>query len=1037
MLVDVKTLRKLDAIAKRYEPFCFEKCTDIPAEYFETVEHLGSEPKKAPWKKINPGKPWGDNWKTAWFRADTALPKECGGKKVFVRARMNARGQTFFFANGKPLGAFDGRHPVVLLTLKGVSRKKYHLAFEAYAGNSFPNTQPDSPPIVINNTSQVFEGIELLVEREDVSAFYFDLITLLSLSKSIDKQSLRYGKLASGLMQVFACVDASPVDRPESQWRPKLARARKVMKPLLAAQNGTSTPEFGVIGNSHIDTAWLWTLAESARKSARTFSSVSNLIDEFPEFQFIQSAPCHADMIREHYPDVLKRMKQMYDKGNWEPNGGMWVEPDANIPSGESFIRQLLIGRQTTREIFGYTGDTLWLPDVFGYSAALPQILKGCGIEFFCTQKISWNDTTRFPFDVFYWQGIDGTAILSHFLTDYVISPSPETLNTAWDKIQHKDMQDRQLCAFGFGDGGGGPTREQIQILRRLKNLEGTPRCSYTTVSDFMSRIRDEVDDIPAYVGELYLEGHRGTLTSIAGIKRGNRKAEIALRNCEFMCTLAALRGISYPAAALKELWKKVLTNQFHDILPGTSIIEVNDTAIATYNKCISDAQNLVCQSVVTLAEPEESCAGRMMCFNTLSWERSGEVILSDVPQNLVPVDASVDWQKYTTVEGNKQIAVTGVSIPPLGSVIIPVKKQSGRNTGGSPFKVTASTVETPFAKIRFDRRSGISSFVDKSSGRQLVEKNKALNTFLLGEDIPWGWDNWDIDRDQAVKLEYCVELVERSTVSNGPLQLRIRSKYRLGDSSRIIQDMVFHATNPQVDFETKIIWKETHQHLKTAFPVTLHVESARHEIQYGYAERPTHSNLPQDLARFEVSQQKWTDISEGGFGIAILNDCKYGVSTENSEIRLSLLKSGAHPDPRGDNGTHYVTYSFLPHEGSFSVENVVRPAYELNIPVIPAPAGPEAVPVDSLITVDNPTVIVETVKWAEEDNAFVVRLYEAGKCSGTVTMKISVPVSSVIETNLLEDPISEIQCKNGSVSFDIRPFEIKTFKCNITPSDL
>ncbi len=1033
MIADRKTLSKLEVIAKRYDTLRFYSIKAIPVAIHETHDYLHAEPPSragVTWKAVKPGIQWGDSWKTAWFRGDVTLPGECAGKKVYVRAQTGANGQTLFFINGVPGGAFDENHPVVLLSKKGIARKKYHLSFEAYAGHNFPGCMPDSPGVVVNSSTQTFKGIELVIEREDVTAFYFDMVTLLSLAKSLDPGELRYGKIAGGLMQVFKCIDAKPEERTEDEWRPKLKKARAVMNPLLKAVNGSTAPQFGIVGNSHIDTAWLWPLAETIRKCGRTFSAMLALLDEYPEFIFIQSAPCHADMARTYYPEVFKKMKQMVKTGRWEPNGAMWIEPDANIPSGESMIRQFLLGQTTTRTLFGYTADTLWLPDVFGYSAALPQIMKGCNVQFFCTQKISWNDTTRFPYDTFYWQGIDGTQVFSHFLTDYVISPNPETLTRAWERVQHKDVQDRQLCAFGYGDGGGGPTREQIGIIRRMGDLEGCPRCRYTTVSTFMQTMQRELQNIPVFAGELYLEGHRGTLTSIAELKRGNRKAECALRDCEFICTLAALRGKKYPSDAIQKIWKNVLTNQFHDILPGSSIARTNDEAIAMYSTCIDEAREISLKAGMELSKGKGEHVDSVLCINTLSWDRQGEIILSNIPSSVIPADNSLHFQKYRDIEGKNHLALEGVTLPALGSAILPLKQARLASRGKTPFTVSAKRVETPYAKVRFDRGSGIESYVCKQTGRELVNSGSALNALLMGEDVPLAWDNWDIDRDHEMKLEYSIKRLSRKVISNGPLQLRIRSTYRISETSTIEQDMVFHAGTERIDFETKVIWHEKHRLLKAAFPLALHTDTARHEIQYGHVERPTHRNHPQDAARFEICAHKWTDLSEGGYGVALLNDCKYGVGVNGSEIRLSLLKSGTHPDERGNAGTQYMTYSLLPHTAPFSVEQVVRPAYEVNVPVVAIPSGDNAVGHNSLIRLDAGHVIVESVKWAESGDGFVIRVYEAENCTGLVTMTLGVPVAKVEETNMLEEPIRKLRCEDGKITFRIRPFEIKTYKC-------
>ena len=1034
MLAEKQIESKLETIERQYLDLRFEKVADVAMQIFETPEHFRDEPRgpKSQWTAAAPGDRWGGSGITAWFRGDVKLAAACARRKVFLRARTGGT-EALLLVDGEHRGVFDANHPVVMMTAKGEPGRRYHVALEAYAGHTFPGTQPydDGSRLVVHDKMRVFDGVEVFLEREDVSAFVFDLMALRQLAGALDPDSLRRGEIVRGLCEVWEIVDAMPAETGEASWRPKLARARRILRPLLARRNGATVPRFGLIGHSHIDTAWLWPLSETWRKCARTFSSMLNLMEQYPELTFLQSAPCHAEMTRKHYPGVFRRMQQMAAAGRWEPNGAMWVEPDCNIPSGESFVRQLLVGQAAAREMFGVTADTLWLPDVFGYSAALPQILRLAGVEFFCTTKIGWNDTTRFPYDTFLWKGIDGTSVISHFNMTHC-RPDPPTLIDRWKWVQHKDVQDRMLCAFGFGDGGGGPQAEMMEIARRVGDLEGCPRTEYTTVGKFMRGIRDELTDLPVYAGELYLEFHRGTLTSIAKIKRGNRKAELALRDAELLWTLATLRGAKYPAARLRECWKTLLVNQFHDILPGSSIAEVNDEAVTTLECLVSEVKDLS-REALPKATGRAAAAGALV-VNTLSWDRCGEMALDGVPEGTCPADPQVAWQWVADVAGPRKLVVSGFPVPALGAAVLPLTAVAARPAGesGSPFRVSANTVETPHAKVRLDRTGRIVSFVDKATGRQLVAPGGALNTFLIGEDIPLGWDNWDIDPDQRRKMQVANRRVGREVVARGPLQLRIRSRYRLPERSTVVQDMVFHADSPRVDFETVVDWSEKHRLFKVAFALDVLADFARFEIQYGHVERATHRNYPPDRARFEVCHHKWADLSETGFGVALLNDCKYGIGVWGGELRLSLIKSGTHPDARGDAGHHEFTYSLLPHACGFSAEAVVRPAYELNVPPVVVPAGPDAVGVDPLVTVDAPNVIVDTVKWAESGNAFIVRLYEAEKTGTRAKLRFAAPVSSVRETNLLEETPQSLPWENDSIRLYFRPFEIKTLRCEL-----
>jgi len=1044
MLTDRKILPKIERIEETYSGLRFQVVGGVPAQMWETPAHFRAEPTArdgARWKAAPAGTTWGGDGLSAWFRGDATLPAACHHRRVFVRILTNAVSainpgssidQTLLFVDGREAGVFDPNHPLVLLTAPGRRGARHHLAFECYSGHSFPGTQPFDRATAIPPKCKRFGGVELLIEREDVTAFVFDLRTLIQLTKILDDNSLRKNQVLRSFADLYRAVDMFPAETGEASWRPKLAVARAIMQPLLAKHNGPTTPWAGLVGHSHIDTAWLWTLAETWRKCARTFSSVLNLMEQYPEMTFVQSQPCQTDMMRREYPGLFQRIQAMVKAGRWEPNGAMWCEPDCNIPSGEAFVRQLLVGQQATREFFGYTADTLWLPDVFGYSAALPQLLRGAGVEFFCTTKMSWNDTTRFPYEAFVWRGIDGTPVTAH-LNRMHCWPDPRDLASQWNWYQHKDIQDRWLCAYGFGDGGGGPMHEMLEAARRITDLEGCPRTRHTNVSEFMRGLRDDLGaDLPEWIGELYLELHRGTLTSVARVKRGNRTTEFALREAEFLAAVASLAGRQdYPQSDLKELWKEFLTNQFHDILPGSSIAAVNDEAVASFARLTATARSLAATALASFAGKPAGKSARtaaVLVANSLSWPRTGEVAIAGVPAGLLPADAGVVAQRVTTVSGGTQLVLAGVEIPALGTTLVPLKRGTARSAA-SPFRVRGDTVDTPHLAVRFAEDGSIASCVLRATGRELVRQGGALNVFWLGEDVPAAWDNWDIDRDQHLKMRPDQHLVSRKVVAAGPLQLRLRCTYRIGTRSTLTQDLVFHAGSSRLDFETKVDWHEKHVLFKAGFALNVTTDSARHEIQFGHVRRPTHANQAQDRARFEVCAHKWTDLSDNGFGVALLNDCKYGVGVQGSQIRLSLLKSGTHPDPRGDEGEHVFTYALLPHPEPFSVEAVVRPAYELNVPVSAVLAGAGAVALPSLAMVDDANVIVEAVKAPESGRGLVLRLYEAGGASTTATVRVPHAhlAAGVMETNLLEEEGRPVPVDEGAVCLDFHPFEVKT----------
>lgn len=797
-------------------------------------------------------------------------------------------------------------------------------------------------------------------------------------------------------------------------------KADAVLKQMLSRPNAPSAPYAGFIGHSHMDTAWLWTRKETEKKCARTYANQMSLMDQYPDYTFIQSSAYHGDIIRRLYPDLFEEIKKRVKEGRYEPNGGVWIESDCNIPSGEYMIRQFVWGQRFTRKHFDYTSDAFWLPDTFGYSASLPQIMQGCGVKYFLTTKISWNDTNEFPYDTFYWKGIDGSKVLVHFNRSHAW-PSPETMaenimSRDGNTVKEKETSDMRLLSYGFGDGGGGPEFAMIEMADRLKDVEGLPRSSHTTVSGFMKRLEEGLYRPSTYVGELYLELHRGTLTNQHTIKRNNRKAEFALRDLEYMTVReAVLRDQVASAEKINPLTEELLVNQFHDILPGTCIPAAHDDAIRDVAKVIAEAEKGTAEILSGLSDGTEG----FTLINTLSFDREDVVYL---PFAGSYVEGDYVQQVVTDMAGNEKLAVMGAKIPALGTLTLyPAGTADERK---SAFYAEGLYLETPFLSVRFDEKGYIESLKDKRNGRQLKGEGYALNTFLVAEDVPLGWDNWDVDADFECKFADRAELLSREVAADGAVEYRIRSSYRLTEKSTLTQDMVFYADSPEIVFETKMDWQDDHRFLKAAFDTNIHTDYASQEIQFGYIRRATNRNTSVEKARFEVSNHKYTDLSETRYGAAVLNDSKYGISVEGSSMRLSLHKGGCMPDYRGDKGVHCCTYALLPHMGSMDAVNVVRPAYLLNEKPLLVKGN---LALESLARVEAENVIIETVKPAEDARkAFVLRLYEAEGTQTVTKLSFGVPVEQVEETNMLEETLIVLGT-GPEVELAFKPFEIKT----------
>ncbi|MDR2177277.1 MAG: glycosyl hydrolase-related protein [Treponema sp.] len=1017
-----RVIRKLERFCKMLEGRVFVKAADLPMSRFETLERFHQVPDAKLFTAFSPGESWGGEGKFCWERGTFTPGGELAGKRLYVYPRTT-RNEGMLWVAGEPFGIFSGTkephadHYCALITLKAETGKPIDIAFEWYAGHEILGTQPFENNKV--SYACTLGTTEICVKDEELSDFCADLAVAVDMEKALDNDSFRRADIQNTLLKVHQIVYADPDNVADEEFRRALRKAAPLLKDVLKPANSGSVPFAGLVGHSHLDTAWLWPIEETLKKCARTYSNQISLMEQYPEYLFVQSSAYHTELIRRNYPQLFERIKEKALQGRYEPNGAVWVECDCNIASGETMVRQFLWGQRYTREHFGFTSDAFWLPDTFGYNAAIPQIMRLAGVRYFLTTKISWNDTNQFPYDTFYWQGIDGSRVLTHFNQTHLWPLPSELIRHTTENIREKNVSRRKLFSFGFGDGGGGPYAEMLEIVRRIADTEGVPRTAYTTVSAFMQELEKEIREPSVYAGELYLEIHRGTQTNQHQIKRNNRLAEIAIRDLEYAEVRAAAAGNREASGAeIRPLLETLLVNQFHDILPGTCIP-------AVHKKSIADTSALIAASRSRTAELLGNSGQGYTLTNTLSFDRSDVFYLD---QGDYELPAGARQQKTRSLLGGKKTAIAGFVIPALSSrAIAPAAKPAG--AGASPFSFSGNKLETPFALIRFAENGTIDSFLDKTAGnRELRGEGFPLGTLLMAEDVSLSWDNWDIDADIEYKFQDASELLERSVVSDGEVEFRIRSKYRISPKSTVEQDLVFYSDSPLVLYETKIDWHDQHRFLKAAFDTTVFTPEARHEIQFGYIRRPAFHSTSLEKAKFEVTNHKYTDLSESRYGAAVLNDSKYGVSVKDSRIRLSLHKGGNRPDYTADEGLHECRYAFLPHNSPFSAESVVHPAYTFNhLPVVTS-GKREA---DSLFRVDAPTVIAEAVKPCEDtQRAYIVRLYE---CEGSTTPAVlDIPgAKEITETNLLEEPAGELAggVRGSRVTLCFRPFEIKTLK--------
>ena len=1017
-----RVFNKLNAALGIYEKLIYTKVGELrDTQALFTAEHLRDVPDSG-FAPIAPGAVWGGEWQNMWLKGTFTVPPELDGKALYAVSGCGGTEQLFFL-NGVPKGLINsknkdfigGSHACQYLG-KASAGDTLHLAFECYAGHYDPNTDPYDDyfcPDPTQGFDHVFNGVDICTRSDEIFTLIFDIRELLSAAKRLPDDNFASARAQNALMRINEVLPLFPKDVSDEKVTVGVRAALQISRPFFSGGNARIFGRVGIIGHSHMDTAWLWPVAETVRKCARTYANALHLMEQYPSYRFLQSSALHGEWMKKYYPSIFAEMKRRVAEGRYEPNGGVYVECDCNITSGELMARQFLKGQQFTRENFGYTADSFWLPDTFGYNANIPQIMLGSEVKYFYTTKIGWNELNRFPFESFVWKGIDGSEVLTHFNRTHCW-PDVNDCSACVRDLQQKDAADLRFLAYGFGDGGGGPTPGMIETSLRASNTEGMPEVVPMTASEFMKELELRRADLPVYHDELYLELHRGTLTQMHEVKRKNRKAEYALRDFEYFNVLSGEKRHEKSDEWLKTLLK----NQFHDILPGTSIKPVYDVYHTELDALLRNYKEAAAAYAAGLTDGADG----FTLFNTLCFMRSDVAVLEtarfarDYPS-----------QRYTDVCGRELLAVGGAAVPGFGSAYVSLADAPVR--APSVFAYDGTTLKTPFAEITFDGNGYISSFIDLGSGRELRKAGGApLNVFLFGEDVPLYYDNWDVDKDVVDNLSPVSGFRGRTVVTDGAVEIRLRSVFSLENDTVITQDMVCYADSPRVDFHTLVHWNSPHRLLKAGFDLDVAATRARSEIQFGCIERPTTQNNSLELAKFEVCNRNYTDISEPGFGAALLNDCKYGVTVAGCDLRLSLHRGGTHPDGTGDCGDHEMTYSLLPHTGAFSAQAVVHPAYELNIPYFAVAGKAETAP---FAEIDAPNIIAEAVKPAEDgSDAFVLRLYECEGTNTTACVRFGPPVAEAVLANLLEDGQALLPLADGAVRLTFRPFEIKTVKC-------
>jgi alpha-mannosidase len=827
---------------------------------------------------------------------------------------------------------------------------------------------------------------------------------------------------------------------PDETFRQQMDEARQRLAARVEAI--APDPEAGRIfltGHTHIDTAWLWPLRETIRKCGRTFATACRLMERYPEFTFSCSQAQLYAYTQRHYPDLYAEIKKWVATGRWECTGAMWVESDCNVPSGEALIRQMLHGVRFFQQEFGRRPRTCWLPDVFGYPASMPQILKGCGVEQFLTNKLHWQARNPFPMHLFWWEGIDGTRLLAHIAKLHAYYngwPNPEQLRFAWENYKQKAAYPEMLFTYGFGDGGGGVTEEMQEFARRVAAYPGLPATVQGPEEEYFARVRAAAPDLPRWVGELYLETHRGTYTTQSEAKRANRKSELLLRDTELLGVLANDAGAGLDLQPLRAAWENLLLLQFHDILPGSSIGEVYREAAQDY-ACLTATVTSVRDAALDALATRLAGAGQLLVCNTLSWERSDlvQATVSAADGPLVAVDGDGQSCPVQVVErrgDQADVVFCPAAVPPMGYATLTLRPAEGQPAESS-LRVEPYRLENRFFLLELAEDGTIARLWDKGAEREVLAEGERGNVLHLYQDGPEREAAWNVHatfekREYEWEPGVTVEVIERGPVRGG---VRIVRRYR---DSRIEQDLMLYDSVPRIDFVTRADWQARQVMLKAAFPVRVRSPRATFEIQFGAVERATHRNTSWEQEKFEVCAHRWADLSEAGYGVSLLNDSRYGYDVHDNVLRLTLLRGPEWPDPDADRGYHEFTYSLLPHLGDWVAGETVRRGWELNVPMLAraVAAGQASGAARAAFFQVSGPAILDTVKPAEDGNGWILRLYEPHGGRGTVQVQGPRAFARVTRTNLIEEGQEQLAANADRVTLPIGPFEIVTLRVNM-----
>ncbi len=969
------------------------KCDYWQKKTFPDLKDFVSYDNGAIWSKKND--------EHAWFYFQVKVDEPINGSRNSVYINLTpswdpVRPQSLVYVNGELACGVGVNHNEIYFDKPGV----YDIHLYAYSGTNVY--------AYWENNSDVKLDVHKVSIDNDIENLYYDLLAPWEIISYTEKHTREYTDIMVALNNAINKLNLT--EYYSDDFNRSIIEAREEIKNSIY---GRLTKERVIgIGHTHIDVAWLWQYRQTREKVVRSFATVIYLMDKYPEYKFMSSSAELYKIVKEDAPKLYKQIKKRVAEGRWEVEGSMWLEADCILTSGESLVRQIMYGKQFFKEEFGVDTKILWLPDVFGYTASLPQILNQCGVDKFLTSKISWNDTNQMPYDIFNWYGIDGSKVFSYFLTAqdkqlgkkpanyalYVGNTNAQMIAGTYERLQQKELSNKALLTFGWGDGGGGPTADMLERLRRTtQGLENCPTTEIQTATEFFADIMPNAinsKDIPSWFGEFYLEFHRGTYTNNAKIKRNNRKAEFALQNTEFLCSLASIfnRDI-YPAEEIRAIWNLLMLQQFHDVLPGTAIEEVYEDSDKDFVKIFSVIEELQDQAIKSLLK-NAGIRDSYVAINPLSYELTAPLI--------------IDGCCYE-VENIKAKGYTGFNLSMPKNAVL----------------VNDSKLENEFYSIHFDEKGKIVKIFDKKRRREILKENQPGNIFEVHEDYPFEYDGWELREYHKEKIYEVDDLISREIIDQGSRK-GIKFRYRFSKST-IEQTVWLYSKTPRIDFDTLVDWHNEHTCLKVAFPLNINATKATYDIQFGNIERSTTKNTSWDRAKFEVYGHKFADISEADYGVALMNDCKYGYEVYGSEIKLTLLKCATYPNKNGDKGLHQFTYSIYAHQGDLNNSDVSKQAFLLNNPPIVVKnnnVGTQNSQNSSFVTVDDDRVVVESMKLAEDGKGYIVRTYESVNATVTAKVAFNEKVKSIYKCDLLENKQEKLADGNAC-EITYKPYKI------------